>query len=285
VRRPARNGLNKAMNHNKLFTLLAAVAVIAVGCAPETTSTSGSDEVASNDSGAAGQTLNMGAPVPGARPRANSNSAAPLPPGGPNDPMPATPGGGGGPRGPAGSFAALLTTDQVLEELGLTMEQITIVVQAVPQVARDASDEDRDKAFAEYESLVKTTLKPEQFARLKEIRLQLMGPRALTIPEVSKELGLSQKQVADIEAALDVPRPERPSGDQPEGERPSQEERAKMREELMKAREAASVKAFAVLTAAQQKKLEAMQGAKFVLKPVPGMMPPPPPDGNKSTKA
>jgi hypothetical protein len=87
------------------------------------------------------------------------------------------------------------------------------------------------------------------------------GTRSLTQPDVAKELGLSADQVKQIEAALDIPRPE--GGGQTPGEQPSDEERAKRREAFMKAREAANAKALAVLTPEQKKKWEAMLGKKF----------------------
>jgi hypothetical protein len=93
--------------------------------------------------------------------------------------------------------------------------------------------------------------------------LQLGGARALTQPDVAKELGLSEDQVKQIEAALEVPRPEGGAGGAAPGGGPGGG--GFDREAMMKAREEANKKALAVLTAAQQKKWTAMQGKKFEL--------------------
>jgi Spy/CpxP family protein refolding chaperone len=188
----------------------------------------------------------------------------------------ATPGGGerrgGGGRG--GSIAFLVRNEQIAKELGLTEDQVKKITAAVPEGMRDMSDEDRAKAVTKLEADVKAVMTADQNKRLREIRLQMGGTRALTQPDVAKELGLSEDQVKKIEAALDVPRPEG-GGQTPGGERPSDEERAKMREEAMKAREAASAKALAVLTPEQKKKWDAMLGKKFELQRQQGTMQPP----------
>ena len=262
------------MNHNKLFTLLAAVAVIAVGCAPETTSTAGSGDVAKNDA----PPKQLDPNDPKNQPDPNLDTVGPLDKEGKplsqkngqvpqiGGPQPGAANGGGERRGGGGrgggSIAFFVRNEQIVKELGLTEDQVKKITAAVPEGMRDMSDEDRAKAVTKLEADVKAVLTPAQNKRIGEIRLQMSGTRALTQPEVVKELGLSEEQVKNIEAALEVPRPEG-GGQTPGGEQPSDEERAKRREALMKAREAANAKALAVLTAEQKKRWDAMLGKKF----------------------
>ncbi|MEX2244139.1 MAG: hypothetical protein WD716_09875 [Fimbriimonadaceae bacterium] len=260
------------MNHNKLFALLAAVAVIAVGCAPETTSNSGgvvaTDEVkpldTSDPKNQPDPNLDTVGPLDkDGKPLSQKNGQVPQL--GASGVSPGGSGGGGerrGGGGRGGGLAFLVRNEQIAKELGLTEDQVKKIAAAVPEGMRDMSDEDRAKAVTKLEADVKAVLTPAQNKRVSEIRLQMSGPRALTQPDVAKELGLSEDQVKKIEAALDVPRPEG-GGMAPGGEQPSDEERAKRREEAMKAREAANAKALAVLTPDQQKKWDAMLGKKF----------------------
>ena len=268
------------MNHNKLFAILAAVAVIAVGCAPETTSNSGgvvaTDEVKQLDTSdpknqpdpnldTVGPLDKDGKPLSqknGQVPQLGGTGVSPGGSGGAGERR-----GGGGGRG--GSLAFLVRNEQVVKELGLTEDQVKKIEAAVPEGMREMSGEDRAKAVAKLEADVKAVLTPAQNKRATEVRLQMSGTRALTQPDVAKELGLSEDQVKKIEAALDVPRPDG-GGRAPGGGQPSQEEMAKMREEFVKAREAANAKALAVLTPEQKKKWDAMLGKKFEFQPQQG---------------
>lgn len=158
-------------------------------------------------------------------------------------------------------------------ELKLTDEQIkklTALTPAQPaEGAAQPTQEERQKQRDELQKKIAAILTPAQNTRVKEIQLQMQGTRALTSDEVVKELGLSEKQVADIEAARESGRPQG-GGQQPGGTPPTPEERQKMMEAITKAREESNKKVLAVLTPAQKAKWEKMLGKKFEM-PMPQM--------------
>jgi hypothetical protein len=250
---------------NSLLLFLA-LGVLAAGCAPTTSPNQGAKvtvtdgsvgtppvqnpiEEAPVSTGAEATETDGGAQG-GARPEERPMTATP------QGASPTNSGGGG--RGGRGGLTMVLRNEQVQKELKLSEDQIAKIQAAVPEGMRDMSDGDREKAMDKFQADVKAILTAEQAKRAREIQLQMQGARALTTPEVAKELGLSEKQVADIQQALTVPRPE---GGQP-GQAPGGGGGFD-REAFMKAREEANKKALAILTADQRKRWEAMQGKKF----------------------
>lgn len=191
------------------------------------------------------------------------------------------PGGqGGGPRrgGRGLNVGMMVRNEQFQKELKLTGDQIKKLEAAMPQQGQGGgqqmSPEERQKLRAEIEAKVKAILKPEQQQRLRQIELQMQGPRALTQEPVAKELGLSSDQAKKIEAALQVQRPQggggaagtgpRGGGGAPGAPGAGGPGGGFDREAFMKAREEANKKALAILTPAQQAQWEKMKGKPFV---------------------
>ncbi len=79
---------------------------------------------------------------------------------------------------------ALINNEQVQKELDITPEQLEKVPEAI------------DKALAE-------VLNPKQSARLRQISLQLRGPRAFTDAKVQKDLKMTEEQVTSVKSILD----------------------------------------------------------------------------------
>lgn len=91
----------------------------------------------------------------------------------------------------AGSPLALAVKKKVQDELKLTPEQAA----AARRLYGEAAKGERSAA----ESLRKE-LKPEQLARLQEIRVQILGGAALADPEIAKDLKLTAEQRKKITA-------------------------------------------------------------------------------------
>jgi Spy/CpxP family protein refolding chaperone len=141
-------------------------------------------------------------------------------------------GGRGGRMGGMGGMMGsgmLLRQEAVLKELSLTDEQKTKLKEALPegrgpgggggQNFRDMSEEERAKAMeerakqaAETEKKIAEILDEKQNARLKQIRLQVTGARAITIKEVAEELGITEEQSTKIREAMTALREEMMSG-------------------------------------------------------------------------
>lgn len=201
------------------------------------------------------------------------------------------PGGGGG-RGGRGGFggggvSSLLAMEEVQKEISITDEQKAELTK-IGEAARGAgggagfdreafqnlSEEERNKKFAEMraageerakksEEAIKTLLKPEQWTRLGELRVQRDGMRAWSRAEVQKELGLTEEQIAKIKTLNDANAPTGgPGGGRP-GQDQSEEEAAKAQAERAAKRKAYDEGMAAVLTADQTAAWAKMQGAKF----------------------
>lgn len=197
------------------------------------------------------------------------------------------PGGGGGGRrgGPRGgniSAAGLLRIEEVQKELGVTDEQKAEFTKAMESMSpvggpggfnreefQKMSQEERDKKLAEFrkegevrskkaDEAVKALLKPEQWTRLSELRLQREGVRALLREEVQTQLGLTDEQKAKIKTLAETPI---------QGfanfEDMSEEERAKLREEMTARREAFDKGMAELLTPEQKETWTKLQGAEF----------------------
>jgi len=111
---------------------------------------------------------------------------------------------------------------------------------------------------------IKSVLKPEQVARLNQLRLQQDGIGALAREDVQKELGLSEEQVGKIKAATEA----RNAGGGGFGggrgfQDMSEEDLRKLREEMTARRDKYNADMNAVLTADQKAAFEKMKGAEF----------------------
>ena len=193
------------------------------------------------------------------------------------------PGGGGGRRGgmQGGNIGAagLLRIEEVQKELGVTDEQKAEFTKAMESMQgpgsfnreefRKLSQEERDKKLAEFrkegeerskkaDEAVKALLKPEQWTRLSELRLQREGVRSWSREEVQTQLALTDEQKAKIKTLAEAPI---------QGfrdlEDTSEEERARFREEMAARREAFDKGMAEVLTPEQKETWAKLQGAEF----------------------
>ncbi len=204
---------------------------------------------------------------------------------------------GGGGRGGRGGFgggfggggiSGLLRMEEVQKEVKITDEQkaeLTKINEANSPAApaggfdREAfaklTEEERTKRMTEMrvageerakksDEAIKTLLKPEQWTRLSELRVQREGVRALAREEVQKQLGLTAEQTAKIKTLTDANAPTGGfGGGRPGGQDQSEEEQRKAREERDAKRAAFDKDMAAVLTADQAAAWTKMQGAKF----------------------
>ncbi|MFO0846345.1 MAG: hypothetical protein U0797_28875 [Gemmataceae bacterium] len=92
----------------------------------------------------------------------------------------------------AGSPLALAVKKAVQDELKLTADQIATAKRLYEEAARD------EKSSAA--EALKKELKPEQLARLQEIRVQILGGAALADPEIARDLKLTAEQRKKITA-------------------------------------------------------------------------------------
>jgi hypothetical protein len=126
-----------------------------------------------------------------------------------------------GRRGLPGDVVFLLLLDEVQQELRLTSQQQELL----QAVLADLEDQrrgifqggpgrgDRDNASEEIraamqklsdqgEKLVMSVLEPDQAYRLRQLRLQWSGVRALARPEIARQLKLSEAQQTSISSLL-----------------------------------------------------------------------------------
>src|SRR5436190_7153131 len=103
----------------------------------------------------------------------------------------------------------LLIEEAVQKELKLSEEQVKKIKAEVDSLYQDGPNGEKLLMFGpgmdlnEYDEHVEKLLKPEQVKRLKELQLQRVGYRGLTIPRVVKELKLTGDQQAKIEEVLE----------------------------------------------------------------------------------
>ena len=112
------------------------------------------------------------------------------------------------------------------------------------------------KAFGEF-------LKPEQIARIKQIRHQTLGVQAFSDPEIAKKLNLSDTQKSDVQTIAQEQREAMQglfSQDQ------SQEDREAAMKKMTELRKEALGKVTAKLNDEQQKPWKELTGAPFELK-------------------
>jgi hypothetical protein len=113
--------------------------------------------------------------------------------------------------------AQLLMNKSVQEELKLDKEQIEKATAAIQKVREDMKDDlaklreqdtSREERMEIGKKLNEATskaladiVKPEQAKRLKQIQLQVQGPRVFMDPDVEKALSLTDEQKQDIQKA------------------------------------------------------------------------------------
>ncbi len=194
--------------------------------------------------------------------------------------------GGGGIQGGNIGAAGLLRIEEVQKELGVTDEQkaeLTKIMESMRTAGgpggfnreefQKLSEEERAKKFEEVrkegeerskkaDEAVKTLLKPEQWTRLSELRLQREGVRSWSREEVQTQLALTDEQKAKIKALTEDQGP-RPGDGNRNFRDMSQEERAKFGEEMAARREAFDKGMAEVLTPEQKETWTKLQGAEF----------------------
>ena len=205
------------------------------------------------------------------------------------------PGGGRGRRGgmQGGNIGAagLLRIEEVQKELGVTDEQkaeLTKIMESMRPAGgpggfnreefQKLSEEERAKKLDEVrkegeerskkaDESVKAFLKPEQWARLSELRLQREGVRSWSRDEVQTQLALTDEQKTKIKTLTAAQGPGFGGGDIQNFRDMSDEERAKAfakaREEMETRRTAFEKGMAEVLTPEQKETWAKLQGAKF----------------------
>lgn len=185
--------------------------------------------------------------------------------------------GGFGGRGGA---AQMLQIPEVQKELKLDDAQVDLLKQlsmelrekgqSLFQNAQNLSREERDKRFADFraesEKKIGEILDAKQKARLRQLELQQSGMRGLSRPDVQDELKLTADQRAKIKAALDGEREAFRAAFQGfggAGQNMTQEQRQEAFRKAGEVRTATEGKLTAILTDAQKKQYQAMQGAAF----------------------
>jgi Spy/CpxP family protein refolding chaperone len=173
-------------------------------------------------------------------------------------------GGGGGGRGGSNLFA----NDAVQKDLALTAAQKDSIKKISDDFRKSISglnQADRQTKMAELrkamDDKIDAVLNATQKARIKEIRLQVQGPAALSTKEVAVALRLSDdqvKQIAELTKGLENAR--RETLQFGGGGR-----NANVREQLTILQTEATEKILAVLDSDQQAIFEKMQGAKIDL--------------------
>ena len=194
-------------------------------------------------------------------------------------------GGGFGGRG-GGGISGLLRMEEVQKEISVTDEQKAELTK-ISEAGRGAggpggfdreafqklTEEERNKRLEEMrkegeertkksDEAVKALLKPEQWTRLSELRVQRDGVRALSREEVQKQLTLTEEQIAKVKSLTDAQNAGGFGGGQ-NFQDMSEEERRKLFEEMQAKREAFEKDMAAVLTEEQKATWTKMQGAKF----------------------
>jgi hypothetical protein len=194
--------------------------------------------------------------------------------------QPPFPGGGFGVLG----IAQLVTNKSVQEELKLTEDQIAKLKAASDGVRakyKDQLDEVRkskdftkmgeiNKSMSEESTKVITKLgdeilKPEQMKRLKQIEIQVAGPRALASnADVQKALMLSESQIGEIKAINDDA--QKDIQEVRKGAGFDREKLMEVQKKVAEINKDASEKSLKKLTPEQQKQWIDMTGPKFELK-------------------
>ncbi len=190
-------------------------------------------------------------------------------------------GGRGGAGGPGGGMRAnadmimlgLLRQEAIQEEIEMSPDQIEKIEEIGegmrgerPDMSRlrDASQEEREKLFAEMRTKMEEQMKAArenvakvlssgQQMRLNQIAIQLMGTAALSDPKVIEKLNITDAQKEEMEKIREETRTSFrelfTSGD-----------RDQIREKMAEAREQEQEKVMGVLTAEQKTQFEELKG-------------------------
>jgi Spy/CpxP family protein refolding chaperone len=194
---------------------------------------------------------------------------------------------------PGGGLLALLHVKAVQKDLDLTQEQIDKLKEVGKTAFRglgqrrpppgDLSEDQRkelrtkiEARAAETKKKIEAILTPKQMERLKEIRLQWIGPGALADPDVRKALNLTDEQKEKIKKLGKELREKvadllKDVGKADPDER--REKRAETRDKVQKLRQKTLDDVLALLTTEQRATFDKMLGKKLELKP--SELPPP----------
>lgn len=161
----------------------------------------------------------------------------------------------GGGRGRMIALPALLRQEAVQKELGLSADVVAKVRDVIGERGeglrnlREMSEDERRAALAEQarvvrgqEEAIEKLLDAKQVDRLRQIRIQALGPRALMDEKVAEQIGLTEDQKATLRRALEEAR---------QGERGPE-----MRQKLEAAVQG-------MLSPEQKTKLDGLRGAPF----------------------
>lgn len=185
-------------------------------------------------------------------------------------------GGGRGFGGGFGGTTFLLGMEAVQKELVLTDAQKETFTKLREEARtgfgggnfRDMSEEERAKLRTQMEErakkteeTIKSTLDEKQYARLQELSIQQAGVMAVSRPDVSEKLKLTDEQKTKLRELAEANRGGGGRGNfNPNA---SQEERQKAMEEARARREKQEADVMGVLTEEQKKTFEEMKGKKF----------------------
>jgi hypothetical protein len=183
------------------------------------------------------------------------------PPGGPGSAAAQPPGGRGRGMAMMGmmmSHAALLRQEAVQAELGLSADQKVKLAEALPEAGRgggnfrEMSDEQRRAWMdqrrarqAEDDQKIAALVEPAQLGRLRQIRVQALGPAALLDDAIGKEIGVTDEQRTKIQESMQAAREQGGGGDRAEMRRSAYESVVKL------------------LTTEQVAKLDGLRGPAF----------------------
>ncbi|MCA9142926.1 MAG: hypothetical protein KDB05_09075 [Planctomycetales bacterium] len=150
------------------------------------------------------------------------------------------------------------------EERRAAIEKFRADREALSEAEREKQDEERRAKQRELQQQADAKLAdillPHQMDRLSQIELQTQGIRALTTEEVAKELGLSDKVKADVEAEIQA------SGEKMRSEMQALFQggnREGLREKMEELRKGIEGNVLAKLTQSQRDKFAEMKGEPF----------------------
>lgn len=183
--------------------------------------------------------------------------------------------GGGG-----NSVGQLLGRADVQKDLGLSTETVDKIRalneqmrndrQAIMQGAQGGGDmeairEEMAQLQKDYDKKFDALLTDAQRLRVKEIRIQMMGARAITDADVQKQLGMTAEQVKAVRAVMDENRAtmEARMRERMQGGGGGGQDRQAMMDEMRKMNEELDKKLNAIPTAEQKAKLKELGGKPF----------------------
>ncbi len=183
---------------------------------------------------------------------------------------------GGGGRGFGGEMAPLflLRLEPVQKELKVTDEQKEKIQKLAEEMrpapraegeSRPSRDEMQKKMKERAEKINKTLaeiLKADQTERLKQIGLQVQGPRAFENPEVVKALQITDEQKTKVKDILSETRKQVQALGRPDPEATPADRKERL-EKVQKIQKEATAKCVEALTPEQKKKFEELRGKPF----------------------